>query len=74
MGKSDVSKNFKSQFERILKIDNLIRNKEYPTTKHLSEKLELSERQIQRRRRRFLVIFIFCVFFRFIPLHCIKKM
>ena len=48
MGKSDVSKNFKSQFERILKIDNLIRNKEYPTTKQLSEKLELSERQIQR--------------------------
>ena len=34
--------------ERILKIDNLIRNKEYPTTKQLSEKLELSERQIQR--------------------------
>lgn len=48
MGKSDVSKNFKSQFERILKIDNLIRNKEYPTTKQLSEKLELSERQTQR--------------------------
>ena len=48
MGKSDVSKNFKSQFERILMIDNLIRNKEYPTTKQLSEKLELSERQIQR--------------------------
>lgn len=50
MGKSDVSKNFKSQFERILKIDNLIRNKKYPTTKQLLEKLELSERQIQRRR------------------------
>lgn len=49
-GKIRRIKNFKSQVERILKIDNLIRNKEYPTTKQLSEKLELSERQIQRRR------------------------
>lgn len=48
MRKTEVSKNFKSQFERILKIDNLLRNKEYPTTKQLAEKLELSERQIQR--------------------------
>ena len=48
MKKKEVAKTFKSQFDRLLIIDNLLRNKEYPTTKELAEKLELSERQVQR--------------------------
>lgn len=48
MEKKEVAKTFKSQFDRLLIIDNLLRNKEYPTTKELAEKLELSERQVQR--------------------------
>lgn len=48
MEKKEVAKTFKSQFDRLLKIDNLLRNKKYPTTKKLSENLELSERQVQR--------------------------
>ena len=48
MEKKEVAKTFKSQFDRLLIIDNLLRNKKYPTTKELVEKLELSERQVQR--------------------------
>lgn len=48
MKKKEVAKTFKSQFDRLLIIDNLLRNKEYPTTKTLAEKLDLSERQVQR--------------------------
>ena len=48
MEKKEVAKTFKSQFDRLLIIDNLLRNKKYPTTKELAEKLELSERQVQR--------------------------
>ena len=48
MKKKEVAKTFKSQFDRLLIIDNLLRNKEYPTTKELAEKLKLSERQVQR--------------------------
>lgn len=48
MKKKEVTKTFKSQFDRLLIIDSLLRNKKYPTTKTLAEKLELSERQVQR--------------------------
>lgn len=48
MKKKEVAKTFKSQFDRLLIIDNLLRNKEYPTTKKIAEKLDLSERQVQR--------------------------
>ena len=48
MKKKEVAKTFKSQFDRLLIIDNLLRNKEYPTTKNIAEKLDLSERQVQR--------------------------
>ena len=48
MEKKEVAKTFKSQFDRLLIIDSLLRNKEYPTTKKLAEKLKLSERQVQR--------------------------
>lgn len=48
MKKKEVVKTFKSQFDRLLIIDNLLRNKEYPTTKKLAKRLDLSERQVQR--------------------------
>ena len=35
MEKKEVAKTFKSQFDRLLIIDSLLRNKEYPTTKKL---------------------------------------
>lgn len=48
MKKKEVVKTFKSQFDRLLIIDNLLRNKEYPTTKKLAKRLDLSKRQVQR--------------------------
>jgi len=48
MEKKEVVKTFKSQFDRLLIIDSLLRNKKYPTTKKIAEKLDLSERQVQR--------------------------
>ena len=34
MEKKEVAKTFKSQFDRLLKIDNLLRNKKYPQLKN----------------------------------------
>lgn len=43
-----LEKTSKSQYLNVLKIDEMIRNKIYPSVKKIIRELELSERQVPR--------------------------